>query len=321
DEARTRLFVDAEVSPGISFFTQFLISHYSDFFVYAAYLRFEEVGGTGINLHAGVIPSTVGNWGPRTYSDRNPLVGVPLLWNHHTSLDPRVEQNSVAELLAARDTRSQVGLPVQYDNCWNGGVELWGQRGSFDWSVALLNGSTTYPDRDRSKQVPQVTSRVAWARTPSFILGVSGWAGPYMRDGNAALGDRDTNDYLNAGGGVDLAWTMRRVEIHFEVMHTSWEHPMLPNLAATSGYVEAKVRFLTRWFVASRAGFLEPSRITDGSGDSVPWDYPIRRVESGFGYRVAPRVTLKTVAQVNRFQGGAGSLDTDHYLVQLSAGF
>lgn len=321
DETRTRLFVDAEVSPGIQFFSQFLISHYSDFFIYGAYLRFEELGGTPVNLHAGLMPSTVGNWAPRTYSDRNPLVGVPLLWNHHTSLQPKEVQATVADLLAARDVRTHSGLPLLYDNCWNGGVELWGQSGPFDWSVGLLNGSTTYPDRDRNKQMPQVTSRVAWARTPAFVVGLSGWAGPYLRTDSEALGGRNENDYLNVGGGVDLAWTMRRVEIHSEVMHTSWEHPLLPNLAATSGYVEAKVRFLARWFVASRAGFVEPSRVTDETGHSVQWDYPIRRVESGLGYRVAPRVTVKAVAQVNRFQGGARSLDTDHYLLQLSAGF
>jgi hypothetical protein len=321
DETRVRLFMDTEVAPGISFFSQFLISHYNDFFLYGAYLRFEEIGGTGINLHAGLMPSTVGNWGPRTYSDRNPLVGVPLLWNHHTTLLPNEVQATVADLLAARNARSHSGLPVLYDNCWNGGVELWGQRGPLDWSVGLLNGATSYPDRDRNKQMPQATSRVAWARSPAFVVGLSGWAGPYLRDGNAVLGDRDTIDYLNVGGGVDLAWTMRRLEIHSEVFHTSWEHPLLPNLAATSGYVEAKLRLATRWFAASRAGFLEPSRVTDASGDSVKWDYPIRRVESGIGYHVAPRVTLKAVAQVNRFQGGPGKLDTDHYLLQLSAGF
>lgn len=320
DETRVRLFLDAEVSPGIQFFAQFLLSNYNDFFIYGAYLRFEEVGGTPVNVHAGLLPSTVGNWAPRTYSDRNPLVGVPLVWNHHTSLRMREEQ-TLPDLLAARDTRSSGALPLLYDNCWNGGVELWGQAGPFDWSVGLLNGSTSYPDRDRQKDVPQITTRVAWARSPEFNLGVSGWTGPYMRDDTVALGGRNTNDFLNSGGGVDLAWTHRRVEIHSEAVFQSWEHPTLPRLSAVAGYVEAKVGLAARWFAASRAGFVQPSEVDDGAGGRARWDYPVRRVESGVGYRVAPRVTMKGVVQVNRFDGGPSSLDTEHYVVQVSAGF
>lgn len=320
DVVRTRLFVDAPVSDDIAFFTQFLVSHYDDFFIYGAYLRFEQLGGSPVNLHAGLIPNTVGNWGPRTYSDRNPLVGVPLVWNHHTSMNPRVAQTSVADLRAARDTRTNAGMPVLYDNCWNSGVELWGQAGAFDWSAAILTGSTSLPMRERDKDVPQVTGRLAWARGPGFVLGVSGWTGPYLSTASAALGGRDSNDYGNSGGGLDLSWTHRRLEVHSEVMYTTWEHPTLPRLAATSGYVEGKMKVRTRWYVASRFGFLEPSRVEDSSGDSVLWDYPVRRVESGVGFRVAPRVTVKAVTQVNRFVG-TSALDSDHYLLQLSAGF
>lgn len=320
DAARTRLFVDSNVSEDVQFFGQFLLSDYSDFFIYAAYLRFEELGGSPVSLHAGLIPNTVGNWGPRTYSDRNPLVGVPLLWNHHSSLTAREAQGSIDELLAARDTRNSAGLPVLYDNCWNGGAELWGQAGAFDWSVALLNGSTTLPQRENGKALPQVTSRLAWNHGPGLVLGGSGWVGPYLVDGMAALQDRKETDFLNAGGGVDLSWTRRHLEVNSEVMYTSWEHPTLPRLGATSGYVEAKHKVRTRWFVASRVGFFEPTRVTDGAGQSVHWDYRVRRYENGVGFRWAPRVTVKGVVQNNRFLGG-DALNTDHYLVQLSAGF
>jgi hypothetical protein len=319
DMSRTRLFVDAPVDEHITFFTQFLISH-NDFFIYGAYLRFEELGGSPVNLHAGLIPSTVGNWAPRTYSDRNPLVGVPLVWNHHTSLNVHEAQTSVEQLRIDRNTRTNAGLPVLYDNCWNSGMELWGETGAFDWSVGMLTGSTTLPMRERDKDLPQVTGRLGWSRGPGLVVGASGWTGPYLPKDSPALDGGDSKDFLNSGGGIDLSWTHRKVEVHSEVMRSVWEHPHLPHLAVTSGYLEGKVKVSTRWYVASRLGFLEPNRVRDSTGGKVRWDYPVHRAESGIGFRAAPRVTVKAVAQINRFVG-TDAFDSDNYLLQLSAGF
>jgi hypothetical protein len=318
ESSRVRLFFDANVNDDVQFFTQLLLSGYNDAFIYAAYLRFEEVGGSPVNLHVGLIPSTVGNWGPRTYSDRNPLVGVPLLWNAHTTLNPRIAQTTVEELrTTARDNR---GLPVLYDNCWNTGVEAWGQAGPLDWSVAALQGSPTSPQRERASDVPTGTARVAWAENPEFVVGVSGWVGPYFTDDSDGLTSGKPEDFLNGGAGVDLAWTHRHLEIHGEAFHTRWEHPDLPTLGATSGYLEAKYKILTRWYAAGRWGFVEPTEVTGSTGEDVQWDYSQRRIEAGVGFRAARRITVKGVVQANTYPD-AGELDTTHLLMQLSAGF
>jgi len=320
DELRTRFFIDASLEGNVQLFTQLVIWNYSNVFLYGAYLRFEEVGGTPANLHVGLIPSTVGNWGPRTYSDRNPLVGVPLVQNHHTSLLASEAQTSVADLLAARDARPKNGLPILYDNCWNTGVEVWGAWGAFDWSLAALAGSTTLPARSRGKALPQGTGRLAWNGGPGLVVGASGWVGPYLGDDAEALGGLDTNDYLNAGGGLDLAWTLRYVEFHSEVFAATWEHPALPHLTATSGYVDAKYKLRPRWYLAGRLEAFQPGHVRDEAGDEVRWDYPLRRAEYGLGFRPTSRVTVKGVVQNNRFDGPR-ALDEDHYVVQLSARF
>ena len=46
----------------------------------------------------------------------------------------------------------------------------------------------------------------------------------------------------------------------------------------------------------------------------------MHRVEYGVGFQPRPRMALKAVVQSNRFDGN-GSLDEDHYLLQVSAGF
>jgi hypothetical protein len=319
DELRARLFLDAPVDQNVQVFTQLLISGYGDLALVGAYIRFDEFAGSATGLQLGLIPSTVGNWGPRTYSDQNPLVGVPLVQNHHSAFVPDSPQ-TVDSLLVERDNRSQGGLPILYDNCWNTGIEWFGQAGEFDWSVAALSGSTTLPTRFRSKDIPQGTGRLAWHRGPAFVLGASGWIGPYLLDDMPGLETRDSSDYLNTGVGMDLAWMLRYVELHAEVYRAGWEHPMLPSLSAVSGYLEAKYKFRPRWHAAARLDAFEPGEIPDGSGGEMAWDYPVRRAEYGVGFRPSPRVMAKAVVQMNRFQGN-DALDEDHYLMQVSARF
>jgi hypothetical protein len=319
---RLRLFLDAVVSDGIQVFTQGLFARY-DFLLYAAYVRFEDIGGSPVSAHLGLIPTTVGTFAPRTYSDRNPLVGVPLLYNHHSVLQPGAPQGSVDELLAMRDTRSHWGLPVIYDNCWNTGAEVYGQVGAFDWSLGLLSGSVSQPTRDQQKQVPQATGRLAWYSGPGLVIGLNGYWGPYLLDDEPGItypDGRSNRDYTNGGVGYDLYWSSRFLEVHSEAFWALWEHPQLPDLKAVSGYVEAKYKFVPRWYAAVRLGGFEPAEVRNSAGELHPWDYPVRRAEYGLGFKPTPRVTTKLVAQHNRFQGNAG-LDEDHYLLQISTAF
>ena len=320
DDMRLRLFFDAQLEGDVQLFTQIVVWNYGSVFLYGAYVRFPEVAGTPVNLHVGLIPSTVGNWGPRTYSDENPLIGVPLVQNHHSSLAEGEAQTTVADLLAARDARPQSGVPILYDNCWNTGIEAWGQAGDFDWSVAALSGSVTYPTRTRTRSIPQGTGRLAWNGGPGLVVGASGWVGPWLVPGSPALGNADENDFLNIGGGLDLAWVLRYVEIHSETFVSRWEHPALPDLGAVSGYVEAKYKFLPRWYVAARLDAFQPDRIRDEGGNRVRWDYPVRRAEYGVGFHPSPRITLKAVVQNDRFDGNS-ALDEDHFALQMGARF
>lgn len=323
DIVRVRLFVDAAVADDAQFFTQFLVSSYSDVFVYGAYLRLRDIGDSPVSLQLGLIPTTIGTWAERTYSDKNPLVGVPLAYNYHSVLEPRGStQATVEDLLAQRSTRTNRGLPVLYDNCWNTGLEAYGEIGAFDWSLGVLTGSATLPSRTQEEKLPQGTGRLAWYAGPRLQIGVSGWAGPYLfRDAQVVWEPgRNNDDYLNGGFGYDLAASLRYLEIHSELYRTFWEHPELPTLHATAGYVEAKYKFLLRWYAAARFGFFEPDKAMDSAGTERHWDYPVHRVEYGVGFKPMPRVVAKAVVQSNRFDGNA-SLDEDHYIVQVSAGF
>jgi hypothetical protein len=319
---RTRIFLDSHIEDDIAFFAQVLYAD-DEIGLYGAYARFSEIAGSPVNLHVGLIPTPVGTFAERTYSDKNPLVGTPLVHNHHTSLNPTQTQNSVDDLLAARDVRDRMGLPVIYDNCWNTGVETFGQIGPIDWSFAAVSGSMTKPTREQMKQAPQGTGRIGWWGGPGLQVGASGWVGPYLWEDMAGITfpeGKSSNDFLNAGAGGDLHVASRYVDVYSEAYWSRWKHPGLPVLTAVSGYLEAKYKFATRWYGAGRAEFFEPSEVTSGTGAVTTWDYPVRRLEYGLGFRPHRRVLTKLVAQHNRFVGSE-SFDSDHYLVQLSTAF
>lgn len=317
---RIRLFFDAAVSENTSVFVQFLTDTF-DPTLYGAYVRFENLAGTSLGVQAGLIPNTVAAWGERTYSDKNPLVGIPLMQVHHTALMPYAPQATVDELLESREMRSQYGLPLLYDNCWNTGIEIFKTVGEVDLSAAILSGSVTEPSRTQEKDVPQGTAKVSWSPGPALHLGVSGFYGPYFNDGMVGLDPgQDPEDIMNSGIVGDFYWGSRWVDVYAEGMVCEWEHPQLPDLTASSAYGEVKYKFMTKWYVAGRFDFIRFGDVTDSTGREVPWDYNVSRAEYGIGFKPRPRVTLKAVAQHNRFEDAA-HFDSDHYAGQLSVAF
>jgi len=319
---RARLFFDAPLEGQNAAFMQLLWDN-GNMMLYAAYLRFVRPFNLPVNVNAGLIPNTVGNFGPRTYSDTNPLIGTPLLWNHHSSYVPNEgpQSHTVDELLARKSLRSNHGLPLLYDNCWNSGVEIFGPLSrSLTYSVGFLAGSVAKRTIEQKKDIPQVTTRLGIQLGPDVALGLNGFVGPYLWEelyNDTLPAGADFEDYLNYGAGCDVAYSRGYLEMTSELFFGVWEVPYLPDLKLTAGYIEGKYKFMPGWYAAARFGFYEPGKLSDSGGARVHWDYPVKRYEFGIGFHPGRGTTLKAVAQINRFDF-TNSLDSEHYLLQLS---
>ncbi len=320
DTIRLRLFADATIGDKTSVFTQ-LFSSDDDVEVYAAYIRFEEIAGGPVGAQLGLIPGTVGSFGERTYSDKNPLVGTPLMYVHHSTLHPGHDVLSVDDLVDMQANRDRFGMPILYDNCWNSGLELYGSAGEFDASLAFLVGSVSSPWRQQMKDVPQGTARLVWHSGPSFQIGVSGFYGPYLTPDEAAFpAGQNENDFMNLGIATDIAWITRWVDFRVEAIAAEWEYPGLPDLGVYSGYAEAMWKVRPRWFVAARAEAFEPAEVSNSAGEQVKWDDPVRRLEYGIGYKPRVRTILKLVAQHDRFEVYE-KYNADLYAIQCGVAF
>lgn len=330
---RTRLFVDAGIDEHIAVYTQILFDN-GDLSLYGAYVKFSDVLGQNLNAHIGLIPTTVGTFGRRAYSDKNPLIGAPLVYTYHTTLNPigaggygnpnPIPQRTVGDLMAARDDRDDALLPMIYENCWNTGLEVFGAIGALDYSVGLLTGSLTKPSLSQEKETPQLTTRLAYNFSPALVWGANAYYGPYLYESYFAdtLPTNTTyNEFASYGLGYDLYFLPHRlIEVYSEAFWANWEHPWLPKLSAVSGYLEGQYAFSPGWHVATRWDMFEPVTVDDGSGTKVEWDYPVQRWEFGVGYKPSRFALLKAVAQLNYVQGSE-ALDHNLFALQTSISF
>ena len=87
DPYRVRLFLDARLSPTLELHLQTLL-HEGMWGLRAdgAYALWTPWAGRDVSLEAGKIPWPIGTYAPRAYSDRNWLVGTPLLYQYRTAL-------------------------------------------------------------------------------------------------------------------------------------------------------------------------------------------------------------------------------------------
>ncbi len=302
DFVRTRIFFDAKVAENATVFSQVLIDN-SSFQLYGAYLRLSELAGPGVNLHVGLIPNTIGTWGPRTYSNQNPLIGVPLMYIYHTALTLSDFQRTPEDLLAYRGNgNAAFGLPMMYDACWNTGVDFFGSIGMFDWSLAALSGAVSAPAIQREKEIPQFTGKLGLYFSPVFNLSFSGFAGPYIAEiplEYAADAPDPVDRYMNYGGGISASYAAGYLQLFAEAFACYWEHPFLGDLGAYSGYIDGKYKLAPQWYIAARAETLRFSEVNLGPGiGRIDWDYPLNKFEFGVGHNVNRAVTMKLVGQI-----------------------
>jgi hypothetical protein len=323
---RTRLFFDGMVDDNTAFFAQVLIN-LNTFQLYGAYARFSNLAENYLNAQVGLVPIPIGSFGPRTYSDKNPLIGTPLLYNYHTALEPSRlgEMGTIAELNDAKTDRSYYGVPLIYDACWSSGAEFYGMAGKFEYSLGLLFGSVSKPTIDQSRDLPQFTTHLVYSFQPGLKFGISAYTGPYLVNSDlneyaVTSSNPDANDYFNTGVGYEFYFAKRLLEFYSEAYAVSWEYPGLPDLHALAGYIEAKYKIAARWYTAGRFDVFEPGDIEVSPGLSEKWDYPVKRYEVGVGYKPSRSVTVKFVTQINKFDID-DSYNSELFAMQISALF
>lgn len=326
DPYRFRLFVEGKPADKFEVFTQIHGSEATGLLIYGAYATWTPDPARDLHVQAGKIPWAIGTFGPRAYSDKNPLVGAPLFASYHTTFawaDPAPDADG---LLARAGDRS--GRPIVYDFCWDFGATVLGSVKPLEFSLGVVNGtpSGAVAGRDNNGD-KSFLGRIGVMPTPGTRLGVSGSVGSYLPSGLDPFLPAGTRaeSYDQVLVMADAEWAFDRFELRGEGMVNTWQAPLLGDLTVRGGYVEGKMAFSAGWFAAGRYDVLRFDDLQGTSGPVRPWDADVTRFEGGLGYRIDRHVTAKAVYQSTKRDPGPGAATaarTDNLLAaQVVIGF
>jgi hypothetical protein len=317
DPLRARLFIDGH-RENTSIFLQVLYSQqsYSPIRLFGAYIQ-HKVFDQWLTLEAGLVPNHAGTWAPYTYSNQNPLVGIPLSYYWKSNLPSRSMPNDLDDLLAHRG-QGQTGisyadsngvrgknyatLPILYDNCWNYGFFAMGSAGRAQYIIgATLNppgGALQQPDLNENIAVQ---GRFGYTVVPALTLWVSGAHGAYLsRDVAPYLpAGRTVNDYDQTLLGFAAWWKWGHLDVWGETAFNQYDTPLrAEGLSNTSWWVQAVYTLFPQWELALRYDDLRHEKVRDSGGTEMPWDLNVYRWEGGVQYRVSRDLRVKTIIQI-----------------------
>lgn len=324
---RGRLFAQRWLRDDIGVFAEILFDRVSGPRLNGGYLVLNELGGLDwLNVRAGLAPSLIGSFGMRsTYFNSNPLIGVPLVWQHRTTLDGS-GLSTPADLLRRRAS-NEIALPMLYDACWNIQWEIMGVVRGISYSLGVTNGSMSNPLGSDGEEGFQALARLGYEPVIGLRVGVSGGYGPYLGGPNrdplvtASSYPGDPWDYPQRVLGLDAEYAIGKFHFWSEGYISTWEAPLVPDaLTATGGYLEGRYDFLPAWFVALRTGAMLFSEIEGPDGGMTGWDDDVLRVESSLTYRLAREVHVRMGWQHSRFLSGPDD-PADLVALQLRAVF
>ena len=330
-----RLFVDGSVNDRVKIYSQIVLRDASALYVDGAYVMFTPSPAHDMHLLAGKVPWLLGTWAPRTYSNVNPLIGQPLMYQYHSSLVWYASPPDADALLATAGSGQYGvdyfgysmgrGMPLVDDSYWDVGATLSGSMRPLEYAVGMVAGTpgwgSTGQDENAGKSV---LARFGFAPAPAFRVGVSGAYGPYLNDSenpNLPPGKTAT-DYHQVLAMADAELQAGRFELRMEGARNTWETPTVGDLDVTGGYAEIKYTFGFGGFVAGRYDVLRFGEITDSGGASRPWDHDVTRYETGAGYRLDRSTVAKVVFQQTRLdREGASPSSPTYSLVAAQLSF
>lgn len=330
-----RLFADGQVGERLQVFGQMVLRDKSGIYVEGAYATFTPDLERDLHVLVGKLPWAIGTYAPRSYSNRNPLVGTPLMYQYHTTLSwYSIPANADALLAEAGSGQHGVGyafggfgMPLVDDSYWDVGVTITGSGRPLEYAAGMVMGTpgwgTTDQDDNSGKSF---LGRVGLAPMPSLRIGVSAAYGPYLQDAlNPSLpAGKHATDYHQRLGMADLEVLAGHVEVRGEAAFNVWETPTVGDLETAGGYVEAKYSFPFGGYLAGRFDAIRFGEITDSGGARRPWDADVTRYEAGFGFRLNRGSIAKLIYQYNEMAATApGGDQTNSSMVagQLSISF
>ena len=186
-----RMFADGQVNPRLQVFSQFVLRDATEPYVDGAYLLFTPAPTRDFHVLAGKVPWPIGTYAPRTYSNRNPLIGAPLMYQYHTTLvwyeippdaDALLSSSGLGEFGVNYEGYAMGrGMALVDDSYWDIGVTLTGSERPLEYALGVSAGTPGWASTSKDENSGKtVLGRLGLAPLPGLRFGVSGAYGPYL---------------------------------------------------------------------------------------------------------------------------------------------
>lgn len=328
-----RAALEAPVNPNLAVFGQVMFHEASGAYVDGVYAMWTPRPERDFHLLAGKVPWLVGTFAPRTYSDKNPLIGMPLMYQRHTTLVWFTTPPGADALLASAGSGQNGiaylggavrGMPVVDDSWWDTGVIASGSTRGLEYVLGLTTGTPGWGNGGEDENRGKTTlGRLGYAPTPWLRVGASGAWGPYLARGlsQPLPPGSKPEDYHQRLVMGDLELLQGHAELRAEGYGNAWETPNLGSLEVHGGYVEGKLTLLAGLWAAARWDMQRFGELRDSSGLKHPWDENQDRLETGLGLRWNRDVLLKGAFQRNLMHHASGEDHADLVALQLTVLF
>lgn len=284
--------------------------------LYGAYFLHQVFEQHTFFVQAGKIPTPQGTWGPRTYSDQNPLIGVPMMYVWQSTLPTTQMPQDLDALVAAKgtgpfatlfyDESDQVrgaggpNMLILYDNCWNDGIAALGIARGFEYQIAATTGSAGAPINgvDDNDDIA-LHARLGWAPIPEVVLRLSWSRGAYLSRGVQPFlpTGKSVNDYRQQLWMASVELSRGRWVFNGEGVVNHYDTPLTSeSLSSWSAYADVAWKFAVGWTAALRYDTLRYGEVATSQG-KTSWDQDVARWEAGVAYDVTRDFVLKAVVQ------------------------
>jgi hypothetical protein len=325
---RVRVFMDAKINKKISVSTNFLFDDKATPRLDGVYAEFNKVYEKNFNIQIGLLQSPFA-FSERTFSNINPLIGVPLVYHYRTLVRVKIPKDNADQLSLIGQTvdYKKRGLPILYDACWNTGIKFFGSVSIFEYNFAIIKGALSDPKADNKGA--QAIMRLVVNPLTGIKMGVFGGYGPYISTGAEEDANfpkkKSVEDFNQLLYGIDFEYSFSFFEFYLEALRNEWDVPNIKEkkLGVMSGYIEGRYRIMPQLYYAIRYEQMIFDKIQKGNGSTskTEWDYGIKRIETGFGFDIVKNVRIKLVGQINLKDKPAKDRSDYIFAIQLSSAF
>lgn len=281
--------------------------------VQQAFVRVTPVPGADFSLQAGKMISPFGSYPQRAHTPADSFIRPPLAYDHRTVMQADFVPAGSDGVLGWKDNPAlrRSGLPIVWAVPYPVAVTATGRARGLAFRLGVANSAPSAEPSDWNRlrleppAGPTFVGHVSYQLLPEIQVGASYSRGSYLRPGvSDAAGPVETGRTDQEAFGLEAAFQRGHVEVLSEVVVNRWQvFRVIDDPRDVSYHVEGRVTFAPGLYGALRYSAIHFREIRRQAGGQGRWDYDVRRLQLGAGYRLGRGTGIRGEYMVNERAG------------------